>query len=354
MKIRAAFNIQRNIPLNFQFDIDAQGITAVFGKSGCGKTSLLRALAGLEKHSGAFLKVGEDIWQEDEFFVPAHQRPLAYVFQEASLFPHLNVRGNIEYGLKRMQQDDSKIPLEQIIELMELDLLLDRKTDYLSGGEQQRVGIARALAVNPNILLMDEPLSSLDQARKDELIPYINSLNRELNIPIIYVTHSNEEIARLADQLIFIEDQGIKAAGAMDQLLTHADLSLSHRPQAESIISAVTSTYDEVFHLNQLNSALGPFLVPGDALPQGKPIRLRLAAQDVSLSLNVPKDSSILNILPAVVKNVQDENLAQATVFLDMNGHTVLARITRKSVNRLQLEAGKKVYAQIKSVAVLA
>ncbi len=354
MKLRAAFNIQRSTPLNFQFEIDLQGITAVFGKSGCGKTSLLRALAGLEKHPGSYLKVGEEIWQQNELFIPAHQRPLAYVFQEASLFPHLNVRRNIEYGLKRIQQCDSKIPLEQIIELMELDLLLDRKTNYLSGGEQQRVAIARALAVNPSILLMDEPLSSLDQTRKDELIPYISSLNRELNIPIIYVTHSNEEIARLADQLIFIEDHCIKAAGPIEQLLTRADLSLSHRAQAESIISAVADTYDTTFHLNQLNSVLGPFTVPGDALPRAKSIRLRLAAQDVSLALNVQEDSSILNILPAVVKGIQDENSAQATVYLDMNGQTVLARITRKSVARLQLEIGKKVYAQIKSVAVLA
>lgn len=354
MKISAAFTIAREQPLNFQFEIDAKGITAVFGKSGCGKTSLLRALAGLERHPGALLKVGGEIWQKDDIFLPSHQRPIAYVFQEPSLFPHLNVRKNIEYGHSRNKTGARGIGLEQIIELMELDLLLDRKTDFLSGGERQRVAIARALAVSPSLLLMDEPLSSLDQDKKNELIPYIASLNKELQIPIIYVSHSNEEIARLADQLIFIEDGSIQAAGPIEELLTRNDLSLSHRPQAESLITARADHYDEDFHLNQLNSPLGPLSVPGEAIQPGREIRLRLAAQDISLTLKVQEDTSILNILPAMVMTIIEENAAQATVYLNVSGETLLARITRKSVDKLALHPGKNVYAQIKSVAVLA
>ncbi len=354
MKISAAFTIAREQPLNFQFEIDARGITAVFGKSGCGKTSLLRALAGLERHPGALLKVDGETWQKDNIFLPSHLRPIAYVFQEPSLFPHLNVRKNIEYGYRRSKTGVGGIALEQIIELMELDLLLDRKTDFLSGGERQRVAIARALAVSPRLLLMDEPLSSLDQDKKNELIPYIASLNKELQIPIIYVSHSNEEIARLADQLIFIEDGSIQAAGLIEELLTRSDLSLSHRPQAESLITAHTDHYDEDFHLNQLNSPIGLLSVPGEPIPPGRDIRLRLAAQDISLTLKVQEDTSILNILPATVMAIIEENAAQATVYLDVNGETLLARITRKSVDKLALHPGKNVYAQIKSVAVLA
>lgn len=354
MNINAVFTIERATTLNFQFEIDATGITAVFGKSGCGKTSLLRALAGLENHAGSLLKVEGETWQKDAIFLPSHQRPIAYVFQEASLFPHLNVRKNIEYGYKRRDSDKNSIPLEQIIELMELDLLLDRKTDFLSGGERQRVAIARALAVSPRLLLMDEPLASLDEDKKNELLPYIASLNRELNIPIIYVTHSNEEIARLADQLIFIEDGSIRAAGPIQKLLTSSDLSLSHRQQAESLITAVADQYDEEFHLNKLSSALGSLSVPGEPIPSGREIRLRLAAQDISLTLNVQKDTSILNILPASVINIVEENAAQATVYLNVNGNILLARITRLSVSKLALKPGKEVYAQIKSVAVLA
>ncbi len=211
MRIKAQFQITRAELLNFNFDISAEGITAIFGVSGCGKTSLLRAIAGLELHANSTLQVSDEIWQDENTFLAPHQRSIGYVFQEASLFEHLSVKNNIEYGYKRAHADTRNISVEQAIELLGLQTLLDKKPAFLSGGERQREAIARALAANPKLLLMDEPLSSLDQPRKAELLPYIETVNKEMGIPILYVSHSNEEIGRLADQLIFIEDGVIKA-----------------------------------------------------------------------------------------------------------------------------------------------
>ena len=225
MKLTAQFQIARSELLSFNFDISAEGITSIFGVSGCGKTSLLRAIAGLESHANSKLQVGDEIWQDENIFLPPHQRSIGYVFQEASLFDHLSVKDNIGYGYKRTPIDSRKISVEQVINLLGIQSLLDKKPAFLSGGERQRVAIARALAANPKLLLMDEPLSSLDQARKEELLPYIETVNKEMNIPILYVSHSNEEIGRLADQLIFIEDAVVKASGPISELLTRTDLS---------------------------------------------------------------------------------------------------------------------------------
>ncbi|MDG2091133.1 MAG: molybdenum ABC transporter ATP-binding protein [Gammaproteobacteria bacterium] len=354
MRIKAQFKIERADILNFNFDIAAEGITAIFGVSGCGKTSLLRAIAGLEKHNESTLQVGDDVWQDENVFLPPHQRSIGFVFQEASLFEHLNVKGNIEYGFKRITAESKKIPLDKVISLLGLQSLLERKPAFLSGGERQRVEIARALAASPNLLLMDEPLASLDQERKDELFPYIEALNKEMNIPILYVSHSNEEIGRLADQLLLIEDAVIKASGPISELLTRSDLSLAHRRQAESLIFATAEKYDEGFQLNFLHTDLGTFVVPGKELNKGKRLRLRLAAQDISITLEAQNDTSILNIFPAKVDELYSENNAQLTVRLLINNLPVLAKITLKSADNLKLEKGKAVFAQIKSVAVLA
>ncbi len=354
MRIKAQFQIAREELLIFNFNILAEGITAIFGESGCGKTSLLRALAGLEKHANSTLQVGIEVWQDDNIFLAPHQRAIGYVFQEPSLFEHLTVKGNIEYGLKRLPKNSRNISLGKVINLLGLQTLLNTKPAILSGGQRQRVAIARALAISPRLLLMDEPLSSLDQARKDELLPYIESLNKEMNIPIIYVSHSNEEIARLADQLILIKDGVIKASGPVSELLTRSDLPLAHRRQAESLIFAEAQKYDEKFQLNSLSSDLGPFILPGKKLQTEKKIRLRLAAQDISITLEAQKETSILNIFPAIVDGLYPEDNSQLTIRLLINKFPVLARITLKSADILKLEKGKAVFAQIKGVAVLA
>ena len=212
MSIEAKFFIKRGrFTLDVDLSVPAQGVTALFGPSGCGKTTLLRAIAGLERHPGGSVKMDEVIWQGGEVFVPPHRRPLGYVFQEASLFTHLNVRRNLEYGLKRVPSAGRKVSLEQAIELLGIERLLERRPDRLSGGERQRVAIARALAVSPRLLLMDEPLASLDGARKREIMPHIESLCRELDVPVIYVSHAAPEVARLADHLVLLENGRIMA-----------------------------------------------------------------------------------------------------------------------------------------------
>jgi len=220
MTIEARFCIDSgDFTLDIDLSIPGQGVTALLGPSGCGKTTLLRAIAGLECCRDGFLKVGNMIWQDARRFAPPHQRPLGYVFQEASLFAHLSVRGNLEYGVKRVPKTERKVSVDKAIELLGIGALLERRTDQLSGGERQRVAIARALAVSPEILLMDEPLAGLDLARKQEIIPYLESLHNELDIPVIYVSHSPDEVARLADHLVLLEAGRIKAAGALGDML---------------------------------------------------------------------------------------------------------------------------------------
>jgi molybdate transport system ATP-binding protein len=212
----------------FRLDVDLQcpssGITSLFGPSGCGKTSVLRAIAGLDRHSGAYVKIGESVWQDEQFFLPPHRRPLGYVFQEPSLFEHLDVRRNLEYGIKRVDKDHRRVALDNAIELLEIGGLLKRKPDKLSGGERQRVAIARALALSPRLLLMDEPLAAVDVERKQEIIPYIESLHRELKIPVIHVSHLPDEVARLADHLVLLESGKVSASGEVHELFTRLDL----------------------------------------------------------------------------------------------------------------------------------
>lgn len=355
MTIEVKFNIAMG---DFRLDVDlsfpARGVTALFGPSGCGKTTLLRAIAGLEHYPDSFLKVANMTWQEANHFTPPHQRPLGYVFQEASLFTHLNVRRNIEYGLKRVPQTEKRISLDKAIELLGIAHLLERKPDTLSGGERQRVVIARALAVSPRLLLMDEPLAALDQNRRQEILPYIQSLHQELDIPVIYVSHSPDEVARLADHLILLDTDGIVATGPIHDMLTRLDLPLAHDNDAAAIIDATVVAHDEHYQLTRLDFAGGQITVTQKAMQVGDHVRLRLAARDVSLTLEHQSNTSILNIFPASVDAITDEGPAQVTVRLLTGGVAMLSRITRKSAFELGLEPGKSVYAQVKSVALLA
>ena len=206
MTIEARFYVdQGDFCLDVDLNIPSSGVTSLYGPSGCGKTTLIRAIAGLEHHAGGFLKVGDTTWQDNTIFLPPHRRPLGYVFQESSLFEHLSVQGNLEYGVKRIPRDERRVSLDSAIELLEIGHLLNRKPATLSGGERQRVAIARALAVSPELLLMDEPLAALDVSRKQEIIPYIESLHRELDIPMIHVSHLPEEVTRLADHMVLLE-----------------------------------------------------------------------------------------------------------------------------------------------------
>ena len=338
--------------LNANFSIPDRGITVVFGPSGSGKTTLLRAIAGLEKSDKGFLKIGDSVWQKGEDFLATHKRQIGYVFQDAALFDHLDVKGNLNFVVKRaigLKEDF----IESIHNLLEIKTLLNRKTTQLSGGEKQRVAIARALLTNPKILLLDEPLSALDLKRKNEILPYLDSIHNDLEIPILYVTHSQDEMSRLADHLLLIEDGNIVGSGPVNDMLTRFDMPLSHGGDAVSIIEAEVLKRDSEFNLMHLDFLGGQFIVPDNGFPVQTKVRIRVVARDVSLTKSKQVDTSILNIFPAMVQEIVNEGEAQVMVRLQIKDTILLACITRKSSYKLRLEKGSEVFVQVKSVAIL-
>ena len=338
--------------LDANFSIPDRGITVVFGPSGSGKTTLLRAIAGLEKSDDGFLKIGDSVWQKGEDFLATHKRQIGYVFQDAALFDHLDVKGNLNFVVKRaigLKEDF----IESIHNLLEIKTLLNRKTTQLSGGERQRVAIARALLTNPKILLLDEPLSALDSKRKNEILPYLDSIHNDLEIPILYVTHSQDEMSRLADHLLLIEDGNIVGSGPVNDMLTRFDMPLSHGGDAVSIIEAEVLKRDSEFNLMHLDFLGGQFIVPDNSFPVQTKVRIRVVARDVSLTKSKQVDTSILNIFPAMVQEIVNEGEAQVMVRLQIKETILLACITRKSSYKLRLEKGSEVFVQVKSVAIL-
>lgn len=351
--LEACFCLKRG---DFVLDVDlklpGRGVSAVFGPSGCGKTSLLRAIAGLEPAAAGYLRLGEQVWQEGSYSLPTYKRPLGYVFQEASLFEHLNVKRNLEYGLRRIPSAERRISLELAIALLDIEPLLKRSVLNLSGGERQRVAIARALAVSPQILLMDEPLAALDQERKREILPYLETLHQALDIPILYVSHSLDEVAQLADHLVLLEQGKVLGSGPIAEVMTRPDLPLLHSPEAEAVVSAQVESRDEDYGLTYLSFPGGWFTLAGSALKPGQRVRLRIAARDVSVSLAEHRDSSILNNFPVILEQILPENKTQVTLRLLAGGVPLLARITRKSAVELKLRPGQALQAHIKSVAL--
>lgn len=368
------FDIKKNeFSLNVDLTLPNKGISVLFGPSGCGKTTLLRVLSGLDQHKNTTIKIGSTIWQDENTFIPTHQRGVAYVFQEASLFNHLSVQGNLDYAAKRTplrknktHQIISPISADQASHLLGIQHLLSRNPSTLSGGEQQRVAIAQALTANPRLLLMDEPLASLDEAGKQTLLPYLDSLHRELQIPIVYVSHSQTEVTQLADYLVLleVEKQGnqqrsrIAAAGNAGELLSCLDLPLAQSQYAETLIDGCIAEHDKQYKLSYIDSPAGRFTVTQQDLALGSPVRLRIATKDVSLTLSAQTDTSILNIFPAVIIEIFNDDTSQAVVKLalgDAEKETIplLARITKKSAVLLNLTVGKTVFVQIKSVALL-
>jgi len=342
----------------FTLDVDlalpGRGVTALFGPSGSGKTTLLRCLAGLARPPKGRLSVNGVTWQDDAVFLPTHRRPIGVVFQEASLFSHLTVRGNVDYGLKRTPPASRGAGPAAAIELLGIGPLLERPTSDLSGGERQRVAIARALAVNPQLLLMDEPLASLDQARKQEILPYLKRLHDELEIPVLYVSHSADEIARLADHLVLLSRGRVLAQGVLQDMLARLDLAGAFADDTGAVIEASVAAHDDEDHLSRLDFHGGQLLVSRCAEAIGQRVRARVRASDVSLSDRPPEGSSILNVLPArVVELGASSTPGQVLVKLDVAGTPLIARITSRSCRMLQIEVGRSVWAQVKSVAVM-
>ena len=342
----------------FALDVDlalpGRGVTALFGASGSGKTTLLRCIAGLERSPVGRLTVNGTVWQDQQIFLPTHRRAVGYVFQEASLFAHLSVRGNLDYGMKRVPRALRASGHAAAIDLLGIGALLERATTDLSGGERQRVAIARALAVSPQLLLMDEPLASLDLARKQEILPYLKRLHDELDIPVLYVSHSADEVARLADHLVLLDDGRVRAQGGLHEMLSRLDLAAAFADDAGAVIDATVAAHDDADHLSRLDFRGGSLLVSRCSQATGQRVRVRVRASDVSLSDRPPEGSSILNALAARVVEVSAGNTpGQWLVQLDAGGTLLMARITARSGRALHIEPGRSVWAQVKSVAVM-
>ena len=347
----------------FALDVDlhlpGRGVTALYGHSGSGKTTCLRCIAGLERAEDGFIQINDEVWQDSRngLFVPPHKRALGYVFQEASLFPHLSVRANLEFGLKRIPRQQRHVDMAQATELLGIGHLLDRHPQHLSGGERQRIGIARALLTSPKLLLMDEPLAALDSQRKSEILPYLERLHDELDIPVLYVSHAQDEVARLADHIVLLRDGKALASGPIGETLARLDLPMASGDDAGVVINGTVSAYDEHYQLLTLQLPDSPLhmRVAHAPLALGKALRVKVQARDVSLSLQAEEHSSILNRLPVtVVQELGADNMAHVLVRLDAGGTPLLARITRFSRDQLQLRPGLMLWAQIKAVAVLA
>lgn len=352
MSIEARFDLGfPGFRLAVDLNLPGRGVTALFGPSGSGKTTLLRCIAGLERAPGSRLAVNGGIWQDNGLFVPVHRRSLGYVFQEARLFPHLTVRRNLDYGRKRARGAMAGGALEHAVELLGIGHLLDRMPERLSGGERQRVAVARALALSPRLLLMDEPLAALDLRRKREILPYLERLHDELSIPLLYVSHAPDEVARLADHLVVMENGKALASGPLSEVMARLDLPL-HPEEAESVLEAKVLGHETVDHLIRVTVGETQLLLPHHELPPGRQVRLRIHARDVSLALSHAPDSSILNILPARVRDWREDTPGQVLVRLDCEGMPLLALITRRSLQRLELAAGRPVFAQVKGLAL--
>ena len=353
-QIKAQLKVQRgSFHLEVDLQLPGQGITALFGPSGCGKTTLLRCISGLDRARGS-LNVNGETWQDEQRFLPVHQRPLAYVFQEASLFPHLSVRRNLEYGYRRVPTAKRKVQFEQAVEWLGLANFLNRMPSGLSGGERQRVTIARALLTSPRLLLMDEPLSALDHRSKSEILPYLEQLHDSLSIPVLYVTHSADELARLADHVVLLDKGKAVASGPLTKTMARLDLPLPQEEEAGVVLEATVTQLDRRWYLALAEFPGGSLWVRDHDFEIGRRIRIRVLARDVSIALERHDGLSILNLLPVTVTDIADNGHPAATLVRTLAGPTpILARLTARSVHALALAPGQQVWLQIKSVAVL-
>ena len=321
-----------NFVLDVNIEVPDTGITGVFGESGSGKTTLLRCIAGLEGGDG----------------LPVHKRNVGYVFQDPGLFPHLSVRGNIEFGARRATT--RRVESTSVVDMLGLGKLLDRRPDTLSGGEAQRVAIAAALMRSPDLVLMDEPLASLDRRRKDELLPYFDRLHDELSVPVIYVSHDIEEVSRLCDHLVLLEGGKVAASGNLVDVLSRVDVPVLSGRNAGVVLWA--NPVDREDGLTKFDFGEGDIWAPGEFETGGSPLRLRIAASDVSIARDRPTATTILNVLRATIEEVHTVDAATALVRLRVGNQSLLARVTNRSVQRLELRPGERVFAQVKSVTV--
>jgi molybdate transport system ATP-binding protein len=342
-----------NLSLDLAFDTQSKGITAIYGPSGTGKTTILKIIAGIERgDKGSCIALDGTTWQNDSTFTPSHQRQLAYVFQQPRLFPHLSARGNLEFAYAR-RRNNSGITINAAITQFGLSDFIDQYPDQLSGGQAQRVAIARALVSAPDLLLMDEPLAALDDKSRHELLTLLEALHRQLSMPVIYVSHQLEEVARLADHAVLIEQGKTLAQGKLVDLCSQPELPIAQQSNSASLWEGVVSGRDK-HQLTQVTVGKETQLwVSGKPVTAGLPVRLRIPINAVSISLQSTQQSSIINVLPAKVAAIVSLGFGKSIVKLALNDQILLASITDRSVAELDLKIGKQVFAQVKGVALL-
>ncbi len=341
--------------LNVDLNVQVKGFTVIFGPSGCGKTTLLRCLSGLERSPEGFLKIGEEIWQDEAngIFLPVSQRPIGYVFQEARLFSHLNVEGNLKYGYKRSSNPNGIFHFNQVMNIMSIESLLKRRPHQLSGGEKQRVAIARALLTCPRLLLMDEPLAALDLKRKQEILPYFQRVQAELNIPVFYVTHSLNEVLQLVDTMVLMDRGAVKSVGPVEE--TFSNLSLKNRighSLVGGVLDAVVVRQDEAYQLTVLEVKGQTLYIPRQEVLVGNKLRVHIHAGDVALAVSDTRgQTSVLNVLSGKVVEIDSGSKDDYMTHVKLDiGYPLLATITRKSLDTLKLKPGQVVYAHIKAI----
>ena len=342
--------------LAVDLQLPARGISVLFGPSGSGKTTLLRCVAGLESAAQGHVRIGDQVWLDTARGIcqPVHRRPLGYVFQEASLFEHLDVCGNLVYGLQRTRAASARHTLEEAVQRLGIGHLLSRSVDSLSGGERQRVAIARALVTQPQVLLLDEPLAALDGARKREVIPWLESLRDALDIPVLYVTHSLEELTRLGDHLVVLEQGRVRASGPLTETFAMLDAQALDGQELGVLIEGQVSAVDNPWHLACVSFAGVDWWVRDEGWAVGARVRMRVLARDVSVSTQEPQHTSIQNQVPVWIESATpDTHPSQVLVRLrGPQGH-LLARITQRAWSALGLHPGQQVWALVKSVAVV-
>ena len=342
----------------FELDIhlrSGRGLTALFGRSGAGKTSIINVIAGLVRPERGRIVVDGSVLIDTErgVRVPAYRRRVGYVFQEDRLFPHLTVRQNLLFGRWFAIGSTPAVRLDHVVDLLGIGALLDRRPARLSGGEKQRVAIGRALLASPRLLLMDEPLASLDAVRKDEILPHIERLRDQAGVPIVYVSHAVAEVTRLASTIVLISDGRVRAVGPLQEVMGRAEpYPVAGRFEAGAVLVARVAAHDARWGLTELEGAFGKLTVPRLPTPVGASLRVRIRARDVILAANPPTEISALNVLAGRVEAVVPIEDAALEVQLRLGGERLLARVTRRSGATLGLIPGREVFAVIKTVAI--
>lgn len=348
MSIKAKFKLTRsNLDLDIDVEIPSSGITVITGESGSGKTTLLRLLAGLEKADSGYIDINGNIWQQTNKIIPTYKRNIGYVFQEDNLFPHLTVKENLIYP-KRPFTELTK----ELIGMMGIDRLLNNMPHELSGGERQRVALARALNTNPGLILMDEPLSSLDQKRKNLILPYLERIHKEIATPIIYVSHSKEEILRLADYIIEMRSGKVINQGQPNMLINSISAINGSPNDFMTILPAQIHDHDQEYNLTQVSTNEQILVIPMVDKKIGEDIKVKIPAKDVSIALSNHQDSSIINVLPGEITNLRKFNF-NAHVTVSVSGMEIISLITTKSYHALNLKKGLSVFVQIKCLSLL-